>query len=768
MKREKAKRYYLTKMLTSYILIVFVLLTCAFSSFFYFTIRSKTNEIEKSAQKAMEQISFSAKILYDQVSQVGAGLLGDLSVELFFSRPTSEPAFEYSLYNKMRTLRINYPYIHSILLYRQESQNLLSDVYGNTLSGEPAFLQTVDQVIADHANFSQIELPVLSTSESKKEDDVLAFFYYPFRNSSSQSSCAIIVFVEEDYFLELISSISLNPINQIILLDNDGNLILSTKENHITESWDPAFFQKNILSSSKTSGQVRQKLNEKNYNISFTKTDTLHWTFLSLSDPENDLVSLQQTLILLSFISFFLLIFGIMTTVLVTRQMYSPVKSLLKQALHIVPPSSRASCINEYDLIQRSLSTLSAYSLDLENQFQIAKPFFQEALIQKILTKTYTKKEWELIKQLEIYHFPFHCVILAKLDRSFLFSGDSGVQSKNLLTYAIENMLHEVLAADGKSVFILKKPGELILLVSYERKAQAKSFEKDIQRVQKIFAENFLQSFTVAIGPEKKFAEIYQSLELATSYFSYRFSLGNSAFISDPALQRLSSSTKLNLSTESIFAKLRMEQDFQEDLDTLFSALTRIPPAAALAEIKTFLFRLQNEMPSEDLVRARKDPYFVLLLDSPEKLENLQNIFDQLNRLSEWLQIRWIQKTANKNREIIDAIKQYILQHYPEPELSTEQISEKMALSPRYLSKLFRASEGMGISEFVMVTRLNAARDLLLSTTLTASAICEKIGIYSNTYFSTLFKKRFGTTPILYRQSFLNTQANLDCEGPDP
>lgn len=73
MKKEKAKRYYLTKMLTSYILIVFILLICAFSSFFYFTIRTKTAEIEKSSQKAMEQIGFTAKILYDQVSQVGAG-----------------------------------------------------------------------------------------------------------------------------------------------------------------------------------------------------------------------------------------------------------------------------------------------------------------------------------------------------------------------------------------------------------------------------------------------------------------------------------------------------------------------------------------------------------------------------------------------------------------------------------------------------------------------------------------------------------------------
>ena len=78
-----------------------------------------------------------------------------------------------------------------------------------------------------------------------------------------------------------------------------------------------------------------------------------------------------------------------------------------------------------------------------------------------------------------------------------------------------------------------------------------------------------------------------------------------------------------------------------------------------------------------------------------------------------------------------------------------------MPLSSGYLRKLFRASEGSGISDFIVNVRLDAAKDLLLNTNLTASAIAEKVGIYSNTYFSTLFRKHFGTTPILYRQALL-------------
>lgn len=72
--------------------------------------------------------------------------------------------------------------------------------------------------------------------------------------------------------------------------------------------------------------------------------------------------------------------------------------------------------MNEYDLIRRSLNTLSKHSRDMENQYKIAEPFLQEALIQKILTGTYSEGEWDAVRQLDLCRFPFHCVILVKLD----------------------------------------------------------------------------------------------------------------------------------------------------------------------------------------------------------------------------------------------------------------------------------------------------------------------------------------------------------------
>lgn len=73
MKKEKAKRYYLTKMLTSYILIVFILLICAFSSFFYFTIRTKTAEIERVRRRRWSKSDLRLKFYMTRYLRWGRG-----------------------------------------------------------------------------------------------------------------------------------------------------------------------------------------------------------------------------------------------------------------------------------------------------------------------------------------------------------------------------------------------------------------------------------------------------------------------------------------------------------------------------------------------------------------------------------------------------------------------------------------------------------------------------------------------------------------------
>lgn len=68
------------------------------------------------------------------------------------------------------------------------------------------------------------------------------------------------------------------------------------------------------------------------------------------------------------------------------------------------------------------------------------------------------------------------------------------------------------------------------------------------------------------------------------------------------------------------------------------------------------------------------------------------------------------------------------------------------------MGKLFKGATGQSFSEYLNNTRLDKARELLAATPDTAAKISEAVGIYNITYFSTLFKKKYGLTPSAFRE----------------
>ncbi|MNL40845.1 HTH-type transcriptional regulator YesS [compost metagenome] len=107
---------------------------------------------------------------------------------------------------------------------------------------------------------------------------------------------------------------------------------------------------------------------------------------------------------------------------------------------------------------------------------------------------------------------------------------------------------------------------------------------------------------------------------------------------------------------------------------------------------------------------------------------------------------------AQKHNVIIEKVQNYIQEQYAQPNLSLELVSNIAGLSPSYLGKLFKGATRQSFSEYLNHTRLEKAKDLLASTHETAAKISESVGMYNITYFSTLFKKKYGLTPSAYRE----------------
>ena len=82
-----------------------------------------------------------------------------------------------------------------------------------------------------------------------------------------------------------------------------------------------------------------------------------------------------------------------------------------------------------------------------------------------------------------------------------------------------------------------------------------------------------------------------------------------------------------------------------------------------------------------------------------------------------------------------------------------EDVAAHVGLSKQYLSKLFSASEGMGIMDCARLKRVEAAAEMLRNTGKSIPEIAAYLCFPSQSYFGAVFKKIKGVTPHHYRIS---------------
>lgn len=104
----------------------------------------------------------------------------------------------------------------------------------------------------------------------------------------------------------------------------------------------------------------------------------------------------------------------------------------------------------------------------------------------------------------------------------------------------------------------------------------------------------------------------------------------------------------------------------------------------------------------------------------------------------------------------IDRIRMHILQH-PRAELGLEALADVVSVSPRHLSRLFRAELGVTPLAYVEAVRIDIARTLLEDTVAPIKAIAHAAGFGSTTTLRRAFLRRLGVTPLQYRLRFQTT-----------
>ena len=101
--------------------------------------------------------------------------------------------------------------------------------------------------------------------------------------------------------------------------------------------------------------------------------------------------------------------------------------------------------------------------------------------------------------------------------------------------------------------------------------------------------------------------------------------------------------------------------------------------------------------------------------------------------------------------EAVGKMIEYVENRYQES-VSLDELAEYVHMNRTYVSHLFKKETGDTLNNFLLQMRLKQAKKLLLGSKDSIQVICEQVGIPDSAYFSKVFKKQMGLSPLEFRK----------------
>lgn len=138
---------------------------------------------------------------------------------------------------------------------------------------------------------------------------------------------------------------------------------------------------------------------------------------------------------------------------------------------------------------------------------------------------------------------------------------------------------------------------------------------------------------------------------------------------------------------------------------------------------------------------------------SQKKTGYYYNCKASFNKILEHIAIQKSLPRTDLSVSLINDAAEYIHEHYSDKRLTVASLAKKANMSDTYFRKLFVAQFSQTPLKYINALRVNRAVELLASGYYSVSETAEKCGFDTPNYFSTVFKKTTGKSPVHYRNA---------------
>lgn len=352
-------------------------------------------------------------------------------------------------------------------------------------------------------------------------------------------------------------------------------------------------------------------------------------------------------------------------------------------------------------------------------------------------------------------------IAIFRIDRFAAFVKRYPEKDRRLMRFAMTNIIEESLggALDGRVYTADMGADHVAAIVPADGVRVETAFAERLRETQRLIGQYLAISATAACGkPAEGPADLHETYLATYEMTQERFRLGHGALVF-PSQGELSGNELYHLPSE---LERQLEQAIQRAdaaalqrfISTALAALRDRPYFECKMSLITFFMQIR---------RALQDSSAHLSLPTAWGLTSVENQIIQLETLEavgQWmteLAVGAVEevaaaRNASKKAGLAEEVDGLIAARLTDPNLTTKAIADELGLSVNYLRNLYKLETGRSMTDTITEQRLEIVRQALVTSDAPIEPIIQRYGFTSLNTFYVAFKKRYGTTPALYRK----------------
>lgn len=355
-------------------------------------------------------------------------------------------------------------------------------------------------------------------------------------------------------------------------------------------------------------------------------------------------------------------------------------------------------------------------------------------------------------------------VLMVEIDDGRSFNRMYSSKDQELLRFVLFNVAGEMARERVRAAYCNWLTEARLLVIVYRSLPAAGSERFADELADDIIAwvkRNLRFTITIGIGTpiveEEQISVSYQEAKLA---LSRKITLGKNRSLAyadmSPSMMRELDDPMSHIA-QIVKALMQGKSEWEGQLQNLIAVmkLQSLSRSDSLNLLQYMVYQLQKELSRQQESIAQY--WNVELLPQLEEIlhtdETLDEISEHLHKAFQPLCTAIAdQQRSTKHYELMQQVKAYLELNYSDDAISLESLSCKFGIGDKYLSKLFKDTNGIHFGEFLTQLRLEKAKQLLVETTDSVQVIGRKVGYVNPLTFTRVFKRTYGITPSELRQ----------------